>query len=177
MVDMKIRRIIKHLFYTDWQARRAFPQECLGAIESAIKRCEETHSGEIRFAVEGGLEGIPLLLGQTARQRAMDVFSQLRVWDTERNNGVLIYVLLADRAVEIVADRGIHLKAGSETWLAICRHMEAAFSKSAFRDGALQGIALVSETIAHHFSADVVPTNELPDTPVILGLSHRKGVS
>jgi uncharacterized membrane protein len=98
----------------------------------------------------------------------VEVFSQLRVWDTERNNGVLIYVLLADHAVEIVADRGIHSKTGDETWQAICLDMQAEFSKSAFQSGALKGIAAVAEALGTHFPSSGVHINELADAPVLL---------
>ncbi len=91
------------------------------AIAEAIQASERVHSGEIRFAIEGALDGLPLWRGQAARERAIDLFSQLRVWDTEHNNGVLIYLLLADKAVEIVADRGINARASRPTWNAICQ--------------------------------------------------------
>lgn len=163
---MDIRRILKHLFFTDWQLRQAFSPVCLEAIARAIRSSEQTHVGEIRFAVEGALEGLPLFKGQTAGERAVEVFSQLRVWDTEGNSGVLIYVLLADHAVEIVADRGIHRCAGTPTWDAICRQMEASFAAADFQAGALQGIETVSRTLQAHFPGQ--GANELPDEPVLL---------
>ena len=141
---MQIQRITKHLLFSDGAVRRAFSADSLMAIEKAIQTSEQRHGGEIRFAVEGGLDGIDLLKGQSSRERAMEVFAQLRVWDTEHNNGVLIYVLLADHAVEIVADRGIHAKAGSATWNAICQDMQTEFAKSKFQAGALKGIAAVA---------------------------------
>jgi uncharacterized membrane protein len=110
---MNIKRIARHLMATHWQVNRAFPRRTLIAIEKSIQASETAHVGEIRFVVEGALDGTPLFKGQSARERAIDVFSQLRIWDTEHNNGVLIYLLLADRDVEIVADRGIHSKVGS----------------------------------------------------------------
>jgi uncharacterized membrane protein len=165
---MTIQRIFKHLFFMDWQSRHAFPSETLKSIESAIQASEQSHAGEIRFVVEGCLEGLPLLRAKSARERAIEVFSQLRVWDTENNNGVLIYVLLADRAVEIVADRGIQVRTGSETWEGICRQMELAFSKSEFREGALQGIASIAAAIALNFPGQNKQVNELPDEPVLL---------
>lgn len=165
---MDIRRIFKHLFFTDWQLRRAFARPCLDAIEAAIRTSEQGHSGEIRFAVEGGLDGLPLWRGQTARERAIDVFSQLRVWDTAHNNGVLIYVLLADHAVEIVADRGVHARAGTPAWTAICRQMESCFKAADFQGGALQGIEAVTQTLCEHFPATGAQANELPDRPVLL---------
>jgi hypothetical protein len=112
MVSMDLSRIVRHLFATIWSVRRAFPQSSLDAIERAIQKTEATHEGQVRFAVEHALDLPPLLAGQSARERAVEVFSQLRVWDTEHDNGVLIYLLLADRDVEIVADRGIHAHVG-----------------------------------------------------------------
>ena len=103
---MDIKRIARHLLVTDGQVGRSFGRSTLNKIEAAIKASEAEHVGEIRFAVEGGLEGSPLFKGQSARERAIELFSQLRVWDTQHNTGVLIYLLLGDRAVEIVADRG-----------------------------------------------------------------------
>lgn len=165
---MDIQRFLKHLFFTDAQMRRAFAPATLKAIEQAIHSNEKLHSGEIRFAVEGGLDSARIAAGQSARERAIEVFSQLKVWDTERNNGVLIYVLLADRAVEVVADRGIHAKAGSTTWDSICRDMQTEFSRSAFEAGAVNGIAAVARVIATHFPPDAADVNELPDAPVLL---------
>ena len=165
---MNIQRFLKHILFTDAQVRRAFAPATLQAIEQAIQSSEKQHSGEIRFAVEGGLDGMRLAKSQTARERAIEVFSQLGVWDTERNNGVLIYVLLADRAVEIVADRGIDAKAGSASWDAICKDMQTEFSKAAFQTGAVNGIAAVAAVIATHFPPDGADVNELPDAPVLL---------
>jgi len=138
------------------------------AIEHAIKESETAHVGEIRFAVEGALDGIPLLKGQSARERAIEVFSQLRVWDTERNNGVLIYLLLADRHVEIVADRGVHARVGSQEWETICRQMEAAFRQGHYREGAVGGIQAVTRHLAAHFPATGDRRNELADNPALL---------
>lgn len=165
---MDIRRILKHLFFTGWQLRQAFAPSCLEAIAQAIRASEQAHVGEVRFAVEGSLDGLPLFQGQTARERAIEVFSELRVWDTERNNGVLIYVLLADQAVEIVADRGIHVRAGAAAWLAICRQMETAFVAGDFQPGALQGIEAVSRLLQAYFPGQDGNANELPDEPVLL---------
>ena len=118
-----------------WMVRRAFPRDTLVAIDKAIKASEVLHRGEIRFAVEGALQIEPLFRGQTGRERAIGVFSQLQIWDTEHNNGVLIYLLLADRDVEIVADRGIDAKVGPQEWERICRKMEAAFRQADFEGG------------------------------------------
>lgn len=165
---MDIFRTIKHLFFLDWQVRRAFPKDSLDAITQAIHASEQTHGGEIRFVVEASLEGAPLWKGQTTRERAIDVFSHLRIWDTESNNGVLIYLLLADRTVEIIADRGIHVCTGSAPWTAICQSMEVAFSKSEFLRGSLTCIESTAKVIGHHFPTQKNRHNELPDTPVLL---------
>lgn len=165
---MNVLRIIKHLFFLDWQVRRAFPKGSLHAIAQAIHASELTHGGEIRFVVEASLEGPPLWKGQATRERAIDVFSQLLIWDTESNNGVLLYLLLADHSVEIIADRGIHTRTGSAPWVAICRAMELAFSKSDFLPGTVTGISAIAEVIGQHFPAQEKRTNELPDTPIVL---------
>ena len=165
---MKIKRIVKHLFLTFGEVRRAFPRSTLIAIEKAIKTSETAHAGQIRFAVEGDLDGMALFNGQTARERAIEVFSQLRVWDTQHNNGLLIYLLLADRAVEIVADRGIHAKVSSQEWNKICRQMETAFMQSDFEGGVVSGVQAVTRHLVEHFPADGRSGNELPDKPVML---------
>ena len=165
---MDIKRIAKHLLVTHWQVNWAFPRHTLTAIEQAIKASETAHVGEIRFAVEGALDGTPLFKGQSARERAIDVFSQLRVWDTEHNNGLLIYLLLADRAVEIVADRGIHAKAGPQAWERICRTMETAFQQANYEGGVVSGIQAVTQHLVEHFPAYGDGQNELPDQPVVL---------
>jgi uncharacterized membrane protein len=153
---------------TRWLVNRAFPEGTLTAIDQAIKASEAVHRGEIRFVVEGALDTAPLMRGQSARERAIDVFSQLRVWDTEGNNGVLIYLLLADRDVEIVADRGIDAKVGSKEWERICRDMEAAFRRADFEGGVIAGIREVTRHLAEHFPPTGDDRNELPDKPVVL---------
>ncbi|MBC7583338.1 MAG: TPM domain-containing protein, partial [Tardiphaga sp.] len=117
---------------------------------------------------EGALDGAPLFRDQSARERAIDVFSQLRIWDTEHNNGVLIYLLLADRDVEIVVDRGIDAHVGAAGWEAICQAMEAEFRAGHFERGVIRGIAAVTQHLATHFPRDGAAANELPDAPVIL---------
>ena len=165
---MNINRVTRHLLFTHWQVKRAFPHRTMNAIERAIKASEVEHSGEIRFAVESALDGAPLFTGQSARERAIDVFSQLRIWDTEHNNGLLIYVLLADRAVEIVADRGIHSKVGFHEWESTCRAMETAFKEGNYEGGAASGIQAVTRHLSAHFPASGAGRNELPDKPVVL---------
>ena len=165
---MDIKRMAKHLFMTQGQVRRAFPRSALKLIEGAIKASEAEHTGEIRFVVEGGLDGMPLFKGQSARERAINLFSQLRMWDTHHNSGLLIYLLLADRAVEIVADRGISARVSPQEWSRICREMESAFKKSNYSTGVVGGVQAVTHHLVTHFPADGQSGNELPDKPVVL---------
>jgi uncharacterized membrane protein len=165
---MGIKRIGKHLLEHRWRARRDFPPRVLDAIEQAIKKGEAIHSGQVRFVVEGALDGAPLFRDQPARERALDIFSHLRIWDTAHNNGVLIYLLLADRDVEIIADRGIDAKVGADGWEKICTEMEADFKAGNFERGTIKGIEAVSRELAKHFPAQGPGSNELPDAPVVL---------
>ena len=165
---MGIRRIGKHLLEHRWRVRRIFPPDVLAAIEQAIKAGEATHSGQVRFVVEGALDGAPLFRNQSARQRALDIFSHLRIWDTAHNNGVLIYLLLADRNVEIIADRGIDAKVGAAGWEKICKAMETDFKAGNFKGGVIKGIETVSRQLAAHFPPHGAGRNELPDTPVVM---------
>jgi len=164
---MDVGRIFRHLFTTMWSTRRAFPASALRAIERAIQETEATHEGQVRFAVEHALDLPDLLAGQTAQARALEVFSRLRVWDTQHNNGVLIYLLLADRDVEIVADRGIHLRVGTG-WEAICRRMEERFRNREYEAGVIEGIRAVGDHLVRHFPSQRAGPNELPDKPVVL---------
>ncbi|MBI4191783.1 MAG: TPM domain-containing protein [Betaproteobacteria bacterium] len=165
---MNIKRILKHLFAPQWIIARAFPRRTLAVIEDAVRASEGTHGGELRFAVEAGLDLLPLLRGLSARQRADAVFSSLRVWDTAHNSGVLIYVQLVDRRIEIVADRGINARVEQQQWDAICRRMEAAFRERRFEHGALKAIEEITALLARHFPPREVNPNELPNRPVVL---------
>lgn len=165
---MDLGRLLRHLFSAPGAMGRAFPAGAMKTIEDAVKRGEATHRGEIRFAAEAALEGAALLAGQSARERALEVFSLLRVWDTEENNGVLIYLLLADHDVEIVADRGLNDKVSSAEWGATCLRMEAAFKRKAFAEGVVAGIDEVSRLLARHYPARPGDRNELPDRPAVL---------
>src|SRR6186713_815436 len=148
---MSIKRIARHLVHHHWRAKQIFPPKVLDRIEQAIGQSEATHSGQVRFVVEGALDGRPLFRNQPARERALDIFSQLRIWDTEHNNGVLIYLLLADRDIEIVADRGINGKVGTEGWEKICAVLDREFRAGLFEYGVIKGIQEVSQVLAQHF--------------------------
>jgi uncharacterized membrane protein len=161
-------RILRHLFTDHMAARRAFPAPVLQAITTAIGRGELRHDGELRFVIEASLPWKHLLRHPSAYGRALELFSQFRVWDTEHNSGVLIYVLLADRHVEIVADRGIHARVEDGTWETICARMQQAFAAGQFEAGAVAGIDAISEVLAAHFPRVAGKANELPDEPVML---------
>jgi uncharacterized membrane protein len=163
-----LARIARHLFTLPGALARVLSPAALAGIEQAIAKAETQHRGEIRFAAEAALESAALFSGQSARARALEVFSLLRVWDTEENNGVLIYLLLADRAAEIVADRGINARVSAGEWEEICGRMEAAFSKGQFEQGVLSGIAEVSRLLARHYPPAPGDRNELPDKPALL---------
>jgi hypothetical protein len=162
-------RWIRHLFLDQLALRRAFLRASLDAIGRAVAEQEKRHRGELRVAIEGGLPLQPLIAGRSARERALEHFARLRVWDTEDNAGVLIYLLLADCRVEIVADRGIHARVGDTAWETICGAMQQDFSAGRFEAGVLSGLAAVSDLLAQHFPADGGENpNELPDAPVVV---------
>lgn len=163
---MSIGRALRHLATPAWVVSKAFPSEALTKIEAAIAATEQTHGGEIRFAVEGNLSARELWGGELARERALEVFAQLGVWDTDANNGVLIYVLWADHDVEIVADRGFNGKVTNDEWAAVCKDMEARFKAHDPVGAILEGVREVGALIARHFPA--TDRNELPNRPVVL---------
>jgi len=165
---MSLRRALRHVFAHPWIVRRTFPQRALDRIEAAVRASEQRHRGEIRFAVEHALEFLPVLRGVTPRQRALEVFSLLRVWDTEENTGILIYLQLVDRHIEIVADRGIAHKIAQHEWDAICRRMEDAFGEARHDEGVIAGVAEIGELLARHFPAHGANPDELPNAPVTL---------
>jgi uncharacterized membrane protein len=165
---MQIKRVLKHLLYPGWMSRRRLPKASLDRIEAAIARAEASHHGEICVAVESALDLRALLLGQTARARALQVFAEQGVWDTEANNGVLIYLLLADRAVEIVADRGVARQLQSTHWESVSQALRAQFGQGAYEAGLLQAIAAVGGHLARLYPRSGSDVNELPDRPIEL---------
>jgi uncharacterized membrane protein len=165
---MHLARTLRHLFSTRWGTRRRFAPEVLRRIEAAIAGLERRHAGEIRFAIETAFDLPDLWYGTTPRERALVVFGHLGVWDTAGNNGVLIYVLMADRDVEIVADRAIAARVPTEAWEHVCHEMEAAFRAGRFAEGAEAGIAGVGRLLAAHFPGDGADRDEQPDRPVLL---------
>ncbi len=168
MTNRTLTRLIRHLFHPAWLVRRVFPPGTMDRITRAVSASELGHGGEIRFVVEGALDFPHLWHGGSARRRAIQVFSDLRVWDTEANNGVLIYLLLADRDVEILADRGFNGKVAPQEWEAICREMEACFARGEFEQGALAGITRADALLRRHFPVAGANPNELPDAPAVI---------
>jgi len=173
-----IARFFRHLFSNPWQVNRHFSAAALQRIEAAITESETKHTGEIQFVVEAGLHPYEVMAKKSPRARGIDLFSQLNIWDTENNNGVLIYLLLADRDVEIVADRAIDKQIGYDNWDAICHDMEVLFRRGEFEAGVLQGIAEVNAALEKHFPIANIKDkrkqavqrkkNELPDKPIII---------
>lgn len=165
---MNISRTIKHLFYPGWWLRKDFPPAEMEKIETVIAASEMKHSGEIRFAIESSLPLKALWNDEAMHERAIEVFSLLRVWDTEDNNGVLIYLLLADKKVEIVADRNINKVVGNEEWQRICNFMQTEFQAGRFANGVVAGIEEIGQLLEQHFPYSKGDDNELPNKPVVL---------
>jgi len=161
-------RALRHLFASEAGTRRRFSRATTEAIELAIASAELRTSGEIRFAVETALDLDELRIGKTPRECALDAFAHLRVWNSELANGVLIYVLMADRDVEIVADRDAAARIPTEDWEAVCRLMETHFRAGDFKAGAVAGVAAVGALLERHFPARPVERNEQPDQPSLL---------
>ena len=169
MTSLRRFRFLHHLALDQGSVRRAFPQTSLARIEAAIGDGERLHRGQVRFAVEPALPLARVLRGVSPRDRALEVFGDLRIWDTEENCGVLVYLLLADRDVEIVADRGIHGHVGNAEWASVCQRMEEAFRAARFGEGVETGIAEINALLGRHYPrACRAADNELSDRPVVL---------
>lgn len=165
---VKLSRWLKHAFMPPWCWRLSFPSDVLKDIENAVKHSETQHSGEMRFAIENSLAPGWVWHGMSARHRATQVFSNLRVWDTEENSGVLVYIQLADREVHILADRGINRRVAQAEWDNIAQLMQNAFSQGNFKEGSVKGIEEITRLLTLHFPANSDNLNELPNRPVIV---------
>ena len=166
----KLARIWRHQWMDEADVRRVLPDAAMERLAARVAASERRHSGEIRICVEAGLPLSYLRRNASARERAVTLFGKLRVWDTEHNNGVLIYLLLAEHAIEIVADRGIDAHVDDAEWAAMAQRMGAAFREGRFEDGLTQALEEMSALLVAHFPlAENQPdTNELPDAPVVL---------
>ena len=165
---MKPIRLLKHLLLPDWFVRLVFARSDLTAIGEAIAASEKSHRGELRFVVEAAMPLTTLWRDQSPRARAVDLFSVLRVWDTAENSGILIYVQLVERRVEILADRGIAARVAQAEWDGICREMETSFRHGRWRAGALQAVVRAGALLTQHFPAGANNPDELPDQPLML---------
>jgi uncharacterized membrane protein len=163
-----LTRLLRHLFATVTRTRVLFSPTVLAQIESAIGETEAQHSGEIRFVVETALPLLAVWHRVTPRARALQLFAHLHIWDTHANNGVLIYVLRADRAVEIVADRGISARVSEAEWQAVCREVEQNYRAGNYALGSSVAVAGVARLLGEHFPPGGSGSNELPNQPILL---------
>ena len=165
---MNLRRLLRHLMTPQWWVLRAFDRPTLDAIEQAVTRAEHGHRGELRFVVEGLLPLGHLLSDTTPRERAAELFAELRVWDTEQNSGILIYVQMADRCVEVLGDRGISARVPQAAWDELCRTLEGAFSAGDYRGGAVAAITRAGQLLTEQFPVAADNPDEMPDRPVVV---------
>ena len=161
-------RVLSHLLMPKSALHRRFPSHVLTAVEEAIEASERKHRAEIRVAIEVALDLRTMLGLRSARQRALEIFSELRVWDTAERNGVLIYVLLAERDVEIVADSGIDGRVSNDEWQRVCTLIERDFAAGRWRDGVLNGIEAATVLLVREFPAVGANRNEQLDRPAVL---------
>jgi len=163
----RLQRLLRHRWVDDADLRRALPAKVLASLQAQVAASEQRHSGEICLHIEAGLPWRAVWRGATARERAVALFGKLRVWDTEHNNGVLIYLLMADNAIELVADRGLMRKVPQATWEALVARMGDAFREGQFERGLRQAIEQVSTLLEQHFplAPGQANPNELPDVP------------
>jgi uncharacterized membrane protein len=166
--SQRLARALRHWKTSATHGRRAFPQETLAEIAGAIAAGEQTHRGELRLIVEASMPFEAIWADVSNRQRALALFAEHGVWDTEDNCGVLIYVNLAERAVDIVADRNVNRKIDAATWQAVCQTMTDGFARGQFHDSTIAAIARVNELLRLHFPANGARRNELPDNPIML---------
>ncbi len=160
---MMLSRFIRHMRCAYWQARRTFPKQALVQIADAVTRAEHGHLGEICFVVEASLTPLQLFKGVSARERAIELFSQLQVWDTTHNSGVLVYLLLGEHAVEIVADRGLQPR-GDACWPQAAARIREAFVAGDPAAGCIDAVGRIGDFLRAEFPADGSNPDELPDT-------------
>lgn len=165
---LNFSRLFRHLFATTRHTKKFFSSSALQDIENAIAVSEIGHSGQIQVVIETSLSPYALIHRQTPRDRAIEVFSLQNIWDTEHNNGVLIYLLMADHAIEIIADRGIHLNVGDEFWQQTCLKIENQLKNGFFLGGVLEGILEIDQILRKFYPSEVITPNELSDHPIII---------
>ena len=167
-IFQRMARLVRHRL-AEWRLARLLPREKLQELEHLIAQSELGHTGQVRICIEAGLPASYVWRGATARERAINMFSKLRVWDTEHNNGVLIYLLLAEHAIEIVADRGLNRHVTPQRWRELAQGMSASFKAGHFEDGLAAAIDAVELLLQQHFplAEGVANPNELPDAPFV----------
>ena len=167
---VQLTRLLKHRWLDETDAQRALGGGAVERIEARVKASEQRHSGEIRVCVEAGLPLSYLWRDATARERAVTMFGKLRVWDTEHNNGVLIYLLLAERQIEIVADRGINAHVAPAHWATLLDGMRGAFKAGQFEAGLVAAVDAIDALLSANFAvaAQGANPNELSDRPLLL---------
>ncbi|WP_151447414.1 TPM domain-containing protein [Lacisediminimonas profundi] len=163
-----MKRLFRHLTTTSAAGRRAFPPEGMKAIQAAIARGEKAHRAEIRLMVEPAMSFGDLLEGRTARHRARALFTEYRIWDTEENCGILVYINLADRMVEIVADRGVNKLLEAAQWQQVCRTITAGFAAGRYDESVVEAIDQLNGMLHADFPAEDHNPNELPNRPLML---------
>jgi uncharacterized membrane protein len=164
----KLRRILRHLFTTTATGRRAFPPAALKSIQATIAKGEDLHRAEVRLVIEPSLSLADALDGMSSRQRARELFSNYRIWDTEENCGILVYINLADHKVEIIADRGIGRLISAAQWQAVCQTMTRDFARGAYQDSVIAALEQLNEMLHAQFPADGPRPNQLSNKPIIL---------
>ena len=164
-----LARLVKHRWLDESDTRRALPADVLERLSRRVAASETLHSGEIRIYAEAGLPASYLWRDATPRERAVALFGKLRVWDTEHNNGVLVYLLLAEHAIEIVADRGIARHVAPQDWQALVARMGEALHAGRFEEGLALALEEVSALLVAHFPLAEGQANpdELPNTPAL----------
>lgn len=165
---MNVKRVLKHVLLPRWWVKRAWNAAVGADVALAVRASERRHRGELRVVIEGPLPLASLRTGHNARSRALEMFSRCRVWDTAENTGILIYIQLVDRRVEILADRGIAACVPQAEWDGMCRQIEAAFRAGNGHDGVIAAVMRAGDLLAEHFPARVDNPNELADAPVVL---------
>lgn len=165
----RVTRILKHRWVDEADTRRAIPPALVDKLAQCVADSERRHTGEIRIYVESGLPLSYLWRKATPRERAVAMFGKLGVWDTEQNNGVLIYLLLAEHRIEVVADRGLDRHVPDEQWTMLVSSMAVQFRAGCFEAGLLRAIDIVDRVLVEHFPAppDKVNPDELPNAPVL----------
>lgn len=168
----KFSRALRHVKTSKSHGKRAFPSATLAAIQTIITAGEDKHRAEIRLIVEPSLDLAAIMGGMTSRERAGELFTDYRIWDTEENCGVLIYINLADHQVEIIADRGIARLVPADHWHAVCKTMTDGFAQGLYHDSVVNGLQQLNAILKKYFpegeSTQSPQSNQLSNQPILL---------